>query len=1109
MSTFKSFNQLVTSMLERLSFTQPNLDTKPGTVARDLFVDLPADQLEKLYRIISIVAEKQSPETASGTDLDKYASNFGISRTRGVGASGIVVFTTNSIFEDIPIPSGSQVTAKNGVTYNTVGNYIFQSSAKAKYSATANRLKRSLQIAGNNDIYAMEVPVQASRPGTVGNVSSLQILSNNLQSEVKVVNLSSMSGGTNQESDNVFRTRIASVFSGSNTGTSLGYRNAALTVSGVLDALVVEPGNSLMLRDGTETIKVNDGTYRILNSGTGGKVDIYILGKILREVSESFIFRDQSGTGNVTDERNDFVIGSTTTDLTRTSQERRVNAFKTGTLPAQPVYSLVSVYGSQSGLLVEKSVSDLGITSGNYELIKDENPDTGGSPFSFDKLHFIDYRKNVVGENIAKQSLNSTDQASSSVISEIKDIYRDVNISQENSFVLLSDKSYISFLHKPVVNIARIQNKTTGEVYSVESQEIDPETGLNMTGLVKISGKNLPNQSDILASDYTWRQFFDKYVDYNGFDSNSLFKDPNVSNVIDWGVSNGIGGEASEISSEDDNTTFKITVANSISRVVSVKLQDVISGTVSLISNVDTGSSFGIVLPSGSSEISNINYVKTSNGLELYNTRESNGTFSGLTIYLPTDTPAIVGETVSVVYNFNEIYNVENTDASFSGNIITLPSSDVLSSAGLIGAVINASNLLTPVYIDYVEARALVSPSFGMTLLPITGNDQSNLLFYVNSSSIDLSIQPIAFNYDQDTLLPISILKNSPAPLAISITNSSSSGKIKISGTSFGRTTLSGNYGNIFNGTSGNLKSQILEYLELTSYNTDYYISRIDSVYTLDSKGNKDFSFDMLGYTIKNNAFDSYSSRVDSTIEEYEFILPSTPLNTSSSLSSGTKVYIDLVLSKINDFEEIYFSGNKTMYTSKSYARISRVSASSGFRNSTGTISGNMQISFANQPPSNTIYFSDYSFNAPIEGERITVRYNINQLLLDVTNSVENYRPVTADVLVKQAEELKVDVKGTILINDNRLGSTDTILENASNAIASALSTNILGPTVDYADIISTVMGVDGVDSVNISLFNISGNNGRKSYIKALDNQTINPGNITLEAVSRKNFRLT
>lgn len=1109
MSTFKSFNQLVTSMLERLSFTQPNLDTKPGTVARDLFIDLPADQLEKLYRVISIVAEKQSPETASGTDLDKYASNFGISRTRGVGASGVVVFTTNSIVEDISIPSGSQVSAKNGVTYNTVGNYIFQASAKARYAATANRLKRSLQIAGNNDIYALEVPVQAARSGTSGNVSSLQILNHNLQSDLKVVNLSSMSGGTNQESDNIFRTRIASVFSGSNTGTSLGYRNAALTVNGVLDALVVEPGNTLMLRDGTETIKINDGTYRILNSGTGGKVDIYVLGKLLREVSESFIFRDQSGTGNVTDERNDFVIGSTTTDLTRTSQERRVNAFKTGVLPAQPVYALVSVYGSQSGLLLEKSVSELGIVSGNYELIKDENPDTGGSPFSFDKLHFIDYRKNVIGENITKQSNNSIDQTSSSVISEIKNIYRDVNISQENSSVLLSDKSYISFLHKPTVNVARIQNKTTGEIYSIESQEIDPDTGLNNSGLVKISGKNLPNQSDILAVDYTWRQYFDKYVDYNGFESNSIFRDPNISNVVDWGVSNGIRGEVSEISSEDDNTTFKITVANNISRVISVKLHDITSSTVSSISNVDTGSSFGLVLPVGSAEIFNVNYITTSTGLEIYNTSKSDGTFSGLTIYLPTDTPAILGESVTIAYNYSEIYNVENTDASFSQKIITLPSADVLSNSNLLNLVINASNLLTPIYVDYVEDRSFVIPSFSMALLPATGNDQNNSIFSVNSSTIDSSIQPLAFNFDEDTLLPTSILKNSPSPLAISITNSSSAGKIKVSGTSFSRVTFSGNYGNIFNGLNGDLKAQILEYLESTSYNTDYYISRIDSIYTLDSQDKKDFSFDILGYYLSNNAFDTFSSRINDVLEPYQFSIPPTPNNTGASLSSGTKVYIDCVLSKLNDSEEIYFSGNKTMYTSKAYARISRISASSGFRSSTGSISGNIQVSFANQPPSNTVYFSDYSFNAPIEGERITVRYNINQLLLDVTNSIENYRPVTADVLVKQAEELKVDVKGTILINENRIGSTDTILENASNAISSALSTNILGPTIDYADIISTVMGVDGVDSVNISLFNISGNSGRKSYIKALDNQTINPGNITLEAVSRKNFRLT
>ena len=46
------------------------------------------------------------------------------------------------------------------------------------------------------------------------------------------------------------------------------------------------------------------------------------------------------------------------------------------------------------------------------------------------------------------------------------------------------------------------------------------------------------------------------------------------------------------------------------------------------------------------------------------------------------------------------------------------------------------------------------------------------------------------------------------------------------------------------------------------------------------------------------------------------------------------------------------------------------------------------------------------------------------------------------------------------------------------------------------------------VDSVNISLFNESENTGRKAFIKALDNQTISPGTIIFEAISRNKFRI-
>ena len=70
MSTFRSFSEIVATMIQRLQLTQPNLDTKPGSVSRDLFVDVPADQLARLYSAINLVSEKQSLATTSGRDLE-------------------------------------------------------------------------------------------------------------------------------------------------------------------------------------------------------------------------------------------------------------------------------------------------------------------------------------------------------------------------------------------------------------------------------------------------------------------------------------------------------------------------------------------------------------------------------------------------------------------------------------------------------------------------------------------------------------------------------------------------------------------------------------------------------------------------------------------------------------------------------------------------------------------------------------------------------------------------------------------------------------------------------------------------------------------------------
>ena len=321
MANFKSFSEIVSAMMQRLRLSQPDLDTKPGSVSRDLFIDLPADEISKLYSALSVVSQKQSLVTTSGRDLDRLGSNFGAVRGRGSSATGIVVFVTNNLVSDIPIPNGTIVTSRSGINFRTVGNFVMSASERNRLSANATRMRKALDIAGLSSIYAIEVPIQAERPGTSGNVSSLQINKTSLQGPAGVINLTATTGGSGLETDNAFRARVLSVFSGANIGTSAGYRNALFGVDGVIDALVVEPGNSLMLRDGSETISLNDGSSRILNSGTGGKVDVYVLGRKIEPVSESYIFSDISGTGDISDERNDHILGQGNQDITRTSEE--------------------------------------------------------------------------------------------------------------------------------------------------------------------------------------------------------------------------------------------------------------------------------------------------------------------------------------------------------------------------------------------------------------------------------------------------------------------------------------------------------------------------------------------------------------------------------------------------------------------------------------------------------------------------------------------------------------------------------------------------------------------------------------------------------------------
>jgi hypothetical protein len=45
MVTIRSANEIIQNLRDWFKLAQPDLDTKPGTVARDLFIDAPSTQL--------------------------------------------------------------------------------------------------------------------------------------------------------------------------------------------------------------------------------------------------------------------------------------------------------------------------------------------------------------------------------------------------------------------------------------------------------------------------------------------------------------------------------------------------------------------------------------------------------------------------------------------------------------------------------------------------------------------------------------------------------------------------------------------------------------------------------------------------------------------------------------------------------------------------------------------------------------------------------------------------------------------------------------------------------------------------------------------------------
>jgi Baseplate J-like protein len=326
-------NDIILTYGQELNISNPNVDIKPGTVLRDTINPLTEEQY-RIYiiqdffaRSLSVSAlldfddpnntgtsqpvnqspKKQALQLAlylSSADqvqkliddqFDKLASNVNITRIPAQSAVGTVTFyTQNAPIRDMAVTEGAQVSSvgdgDQGIpsqAYRCLETKVLPYADRASYY---NPLTQR---------YELVVDVEAINAGSAGNTDSYTIksISSGADSGFLVENPNPIQFGTDLESNNDLSARLELAFF-ADTGTAGGYAKTAISVPGVHGVRVEKAGDSLMFRDYDSVRKEH----------IGGKVDIYVQGKRIKQVADQIAFSYTSSTnGTLQGERFDVI----------------------------------------------------------------------------------------------------------------------------------------------------------------------------------------------------------------------------------------------------------------------------------------------------------------------------------------------------------------------------------------------------------------------------------------------------------------------------------------------------------------------------------------------------------------------------------------------------------------------------------------------------------------------------------------------------------------------------------------------------------------------------------------------------------------------------------
>ena len=195
------------------------------------------------------IMRQMFPATATGEYLDAHAQQRGLSRKNGTCAGGIVAFTAaEEEHGDILIPAGTEV-----CTYDDMLRYVTEEDAvlDSESSFVLSRVTSVLPGRAYNAI-----------PGRI------RIIVTPVLGISSVVNTSTISGGTDDESDEELRARIVDSYRNVLNGANAAYyRAVAMSVDGVYDASAVGRVRG-------------EGTVNVYASGKGSALSSAVIGSI-------------------------------------------------------------------------------------------------------------------------------------------------------------------------------------------------------------------------------------------------------------------------------------------------------------------------------------------------------------------------------------------------------------------------------------------------------------------------------------------------------------------------------------------------------------------------------------------------------------------------------------------------------------------------------------------------------------------------------------------------------------------------------------------------------------------------------------------------------------